>query len=70
MGLHRDADEADFSFPVLSVSLGDTALFRLGGRDADPTGQSGWPPAMSSSWAARRGAPTTASTASSPAALG
>lgn len=37
MGLHRDADEADFRFPVLSVSLGDTALFRLGGlgrRDA------------------------------------
>ncbi|HWF78833.1 MAG TPA: alpha-ketoglutarate-dependent dioxygenase AlkB [Caulobacteraceae bacterium] len=40
MGLHRDADEADFRFPVLSVSLGDTALFRLGGlRRADPTGQ-------------------------------
>ena len=31
MGLHRDSDEADFSFPVLSVSLGDTAIFRLGG---------------------------------------
>lgn len=31
MGLHRDADEADFTFPVLSVSLGDTAMFRLGG---------------------------------------
>ena len=40
MGLHLDADEADFAFPVLSVSLGDTALFRLGGlRRADPTGQ-------------------------------
>jgi len=40
MGLHRDFDEADFRFPVLSVSLGDTALFRLGGlRRADPTGQ-------------------------------
>ena len=40
MGLHRDADEADFRFPVLSVSLGDTALFRLGGlRRANPTGQ-------------------------------
>jgi alkylated DNA repair protein (DNA oxidative demethylase) len=40
MGLHRDADEADFRFPVLSVSLGDTALFRLGGlRRSDPTGQ-------------------------------
>ena len=31
MGLHQDADEADFSVPVLSVSLGDTAVFRLGG---------------------------------------
>lgn len=33
MGLHQDRDEADFRFPVLSVSLGDTALFRLGGAD-------------------------------------
>ncbi len=33
MGLHRDNDEADFRFPVLSVSLGDTALFRIGGLD-------------------------------------
>jgi alkylated DNA repair protein (DNA oxidative demethylase) len=40
MGLHRDNDEADFRYPVLSVSLGDTALFRLGGlRRSDPTGQ-------------------------------
>lgn len=30
MGLHQDRDEADFSFPVLSVSLGDTAIFRIG----------------------------------------
>lgn len=30
MGLHKDRDEADFRFPVLSVSLGDTAVFRLG----------------------------------------
>ncbi|MFD3264679.1 alpha-ketoglutarate-dependent dioxygenase AlkB [Phenylobacterium ferrooxidans] len=38
MGLHQDRDEADFSFPVLSVSLGDTAVFRLGGlRRNDPT---------------------------------
>lgn len=33
MGLHQDRDEADFSTPVLSVSLGDTALFRIGGTD-------------------------------------
>ncbi len=31
LGLHQDHDEADFGFPVLSVSLGDTAVFRLGG---------------------------------------
>ena len=38
MGLHQDADELDFSVPVLSISLGDTALFRLGGeRRSDPT---------------------------------
>ena len=38
MGLHQDKDEADFSFPVLSVSLGDTAVFRLGGlKRTDPT---------------------------------
>jgi len=33
MGLHQDRDEADFSHPVVSVSLGDTALFRIGGQD-------------------------------------
>jgi alkylated DNA repair protein (DNA oxidative demethylase) len=32
MGLHQDRDEADLTVPVLSVSLGDTAIFRLGGR--------------------------------------
>ena len=32
MGLHQDRDEADFSHPVVSVSLGDTAIFRIGGR--------------------------------------
>ena len=38
MGLHQDRDEADFGFPVLSVSLGDVAVFRLGGaRRSDPT---------------------------------
>ena len=38
MGLHQDADEADFGFPVVSISLGDTAVFRLGGpRRGDPT---------------------------------
>ena len=38
MGLHQDRDEADFGFPVLSVSLGDTAVFRIGGLERkDPT---------------------------------
>ncbi|MCA1299880.1 alpha-ketoglutarate-dependent dioxygenase AlkB family protein [Stappia indica] len=31
MGLHQDRDERDFSAPVVSVSLGATAIFRLGG---------------------------------------
>lgn len=30
MGLHQDRDEADFSWPVVSISLGDAALFRIG----------------------------------------
>ena len=38
MGLHQDRDERDFSAPVVSVSLGDTCLFRIGGtRRRDPT---------------------------------
>lgn len=31
MGLHQDRDEETFEAPVLSVSLGDSALFRIGG---------------------------------------
>ncbi len=31
MGLHQDRDEADLSAPVLSISLGNTCLFRIGG---------------------------------------
>ncbi len=31
MGLHQDNDEEDFSAPVVSISLGDTAVFRIGG---------------------------------------
>ena len=38
MGLHQDRDEADFAAPVLSVSLGDSAFFRVGGlARKDPT---------------------------------
>jgi alkylated DNA repair protein (DNA oxidative demethylase) len=32
MGLHQDKDEEDFVAPVLSVSLGDTGIFRVGGK--------------------------------------
>jgi len=31
MGLHSDSDEADRAAPVVSISLGDSAVFRLGG---------------------------------------
>jgi alkylated DNA repair protein (DNA oxidative demethylase) len=31
MGLHRDADEAALDAPVVSISLGDSATFRMGG---------------------------------------
>jgi DNA oxidative demethylase len=31
MGLHQDRDEEVFDAPVLSVSLGDTGVFRVGG---------------------------------------
>lgn len=38
MGLHVDADEAAWDAPVLSISLGDTAIFRIGGSlRSDPT---------------------------------
>lgn len=30
MGMHQDKDEADFSWPVVSVSLGDDGMFRIG----------------------------------------
>ncbi|WP_324753093.1 alpha-ketoglutarate-dependent dioxygenase AlkB [Roseovarius sp. Pro17] len=30
MGLHQDRDEADFAWPVLSISLGDEGLLRIG----------------------------------------
>jgi len=38
MGLHQDRDEADFAAPVVSLSLGDSCLFRVGGgKRRDPT---------------------------------
>ena len=38
MGLHQDRDEESFAAPVLSLSLGNTAVFRFGGTERrDPT---------------------------------
>ena len=38
MGLHQDRDEQDFAAPVVSLSLGDTGVFRIGGaRRSDAT---------------------------------
>lgn len=38
LGLHRDDTEAETTHPVLSVSLGDAATFRIGGlKRTDPT---------------------------------
>ncbi len=38
MGLHQDRDEEELGAPVVSLSLGDTCLFRVGGNARrDPT---------------------------------
>ncbi|KAB7614550.1 alpha-ketoglutarate-dependent dioxygenase AlkB [Amylibacter sp. SFDW26] len=42
MGLHQDKDEKDFSHPVLSISLGDDALFRMGGVQKNDSTESVW----------------------------
>ena len=42
MGMHQDRDEADFSWPVLSVSLGDDGLFRIGNRARGGKTESIW----------------------------
>lgn len=42
MGMHQDKDEADFSWPVLSISLGDDGLFRIGNRERDGKTESVW----------------------------
>ena len=39
MGLHQDKDEAALAAPVVSVSLGDDALFRIGGATRRRTDQ-------------------------------
>jgi alkylated DNA repair protein (DNA oxidative demethylase) len=42
MGLHQDRDEADLSQPVVSISLGDEALFRVGGTERGGPTRSVW----------------------------
>lgn len=42
MGLHQDKDEADFSYPVVSISLGDDGLFRIGNRTRGGKTESVW----------------------------
>lgn len=38
MGLHQDKDEQELDAPVVSLSLGDSAIFRVGGtKRTDPT---------------------------------
>jgi alkylated DNA repair protein (DNA oxidative demethylase) len=40
MGLHQDRDEAALEAPVLSISLGDDAIFRIGGTTRQSSTQS------------------------------
>jgi len=42
MGMHQDKDEADFKWPVLSVSLGDAGLFRIGNETRGGKTESLW----------------------------
>ncbi len=42
MGMHQDRDEADFAWPVVSVSLGDEGLFRMGNETRGGKTESIW----------------------------
>lgn len=42
MGLHQDKDEGDLSWPVVSISLGDDALFRIGATERKGPTKSIW----------------------------
>ena len=42
MGLHQDRDEKDFGAPVVSISLGDSALFRIGNETRGGSTESIW----------------------------
>ncbi|MFV2054347.1 alpha-ketoglutarate-dependent dioxygenase AlkB family protein [Aliiroseovarius sp. YM-037] len=42
MGMHQDKDEANFDWPVVSVSLGDDGLFRIGNTERGGSTESLW----------------------------
>ncbi len=42
MGLHQDRDEAELDWPVMSVSLGDRGLLRIGGTQRGGSTESVW----------------------------
>lgn len=42
MGMHQDKDEGDFSWPVVSLSLGDSGLFRMGNVEKGGKTESIW----------------------------
>ncbi|CUH79260.1 alpha-ketoglutarate-dependent dioxygenase AlkB family protein [Tropicibacter naphthalenivorans] len=42
MGLHQDKDEGDFACPVVSISLGDEGLFRMGNQTRGGKTESVW----------------------------
>lgn len=42
MGMHQDKDEASFEWPVVSISLGDEALFRIGNTTRGGKTESVW----------------------------
>ena len=65
MGLHQDKDEEDFAAPVVSFSLGDTGVFRIGGTSRK--GSDGLAAARSGDavvFGGKAGSPSTVSTAS------
>ncbi len=42
MGMHQDKDEQDFKWPVVSLSLGDEGLFRIGNTERGGKTESVW----------------------------
>ena len=42
MGMHQDRDEASFDWPVVSISLGDDGLFRIGSETRGGRTESIW----------------------------